>query len=84
MTVKEIREALHKHPFEPFRLVLTDGTERQVPHRDFVAVARRRVAVFDSVTDALSILDPLHIISIEYAGKNRKRPRSRPGEGGSP
>ncbi len=84
MQVEEIREALHKQPFDPFSLLLADGSERHVPHPDFVAVARRRVAVFDPLTDALSILDPMLILSIEYPGKMpTPGAMKKPNEGGN-
>ena len=84
MQVDEIREALHKQPFEPFSFLLADGSERHVPHPDFVAVSRRRVAVIDSETDGLSILDPMLILSIEYAGELRRPSPKGPTEGGKP
>jgi hypothetical protein len=34
-----IREALRKRPFEPFRIVQTDGTAYDVPHPDWVWLA---------------------------------------------
>lgn len=85
MQIEEIREALHKQPFEPFSFLLADGSERYVPHPDFVALARRRLAVFDDQSDALSILDPMLILSIEYSGETRPpRARKKPEEGGNP
>jgi len=83
MTVEEIRVALHKHPFEPFFILLTDGTEQHVPHRDFVSLGKRRVTVIDAVTDALSIIDPLHIISVEYR-EDGLPPKRQSNEGGNP
>jgi len=68
MHVDSIREALHKQPFQPFVLRLADGRSFLVPHRDYVAVSPRRVVVIDPVDEAMSILEPLLIVSIEYAG----------------
>ena len=83
MHVDEIREALHKQPFEPLSLRLADGTNRFIPHPDFIAVARRRVAVFDPATEALSILEPLLIVSIEYPGKTPIPPAAQNTQGGT-
>ena len=85
MQIDDIRETLHAQPFQPFSLLLADDSERYVPHPDFVAVARRRVAVFDSESDALSVLDPMLILAIEYPGQ---RPtlgvKQKPSEGSNP
>ncbi len=69
MEVPALRAALHAQPFRPFTLRLADGREVPVPHPDFVAVAPngRRVAVFHPTDDSLSILEPLLIVSLEYA-----------------
>jgi hypothetical protein len=61
-----IREAIHQRPFRPFTLRLADGRELFVPHPDFVAVAPngRRVVVFQG--EAMTILEPLLVVSLEY------------------
>ncbi len=82
MTLDQIREALHRQPFQPFVIRLTDGTQRLVPHPDFIAVARRRAVVLDARTGAMSIIDPPHIVSIEYADQSGRFPDTgAPGDG---
>jgi hypothetical protein len=45
-TMKQVRDAMHAVPFEPFILHLVDGREFRVKHSDFVAVANGREMVF--------------------------------------
>jgi hypothetical protein len=69
MDASALREAIRTRPFRPFRLRLADGREVPIPHPDFVAVAPngRRVVVFNPLDDAMSILEPLLILSLEFA-----------------
>jgi hypothetical protein len=64
-----IREAMHQQPFRPFSLRLADGRTIDIPHPDFIAIAGngRRFVVFNATNDAMSILEPLLVVSIEYA-----------------
>jgi hypothetical protein len=64
-----IREALHKQPFRPFTIRLADGRELRVPHPDFVAIlGRTAVVASPDLDDSYSIVEPLLIVSLEYAG----------------
>ena len=82
MDIAGVREALHKHPFEPFAMRLADGRSLPVPHPDFVALTSRRVIVA-AEDDSWSVVEPLLIVSIDYApppakggnGPPRKRRR---------
>jgi hypothetical protein len=65
MHIDEIREARNRQPFQPFSLRLADGREIPVQHPEFIAVSRRRVAVFDA-EERLSIPEPLLIVSLEF------------------
>lgn len=69
MDAEAIREATHHQPFQPFTLRLADGRVLPIPHPDFIAIAPngRRVAVFSPTDSALSILEPLLIVSLEFA-----------------
>jgi hypothetical protein len=66
MEADAIREACRRHPFQPFKLKMVDGTEIAIQHRDFIAFSPngRRVAVFGE-DGAMSILESLLIMSIE-------------------
>ncbi len=64
MDIAGIREALHKQPFEPFKIQLADGRSLPVPHPDFVAVGPRRIIVV-AEDDTWSIVEPLLIVSLD-------------------
>lgn len=68
MHVDLVREALLQQPFRPFSLRLVDGRSLPVRHREFVAVSNRRVVVIDPDDQGMAILEPLLILSIDYAG----------------
>jgi hypothetical protein len=65
-----VREAMNRQPFLPFQLRLADGRAMPVPHPDFITISpnNRRVIVFTPPDDAMSILEPLLIVSVEYPG----------------
>jgi hypothetical protein len=68
MDINAIREALHRQPFHSFTIRLVDGREFLIPHPDFIAVSHRAVVVISPHNDAITILEPLLIISLEVAG----------------
>jgi hypothetical protein len=37
-SVDQIREAIHRQPFRPFRLDLVDGKQYVIKHPDFIAI----------------------------------------------
>lgn len=80
MDVAGVRDALHKHPFEPFSIRLADGRSLRVPHPDFVALTPRRVIV-GAADDSWSVIEPLLIVSLDYAtpkkNGNGKRGRGK-------
>ncbi len=81
MDVAGIREALHKQPFEPFNVRLADGRRFEVRHPDFVAVHPRRVIVI-AEDGAWSVVEPLLIVSLDYAPpKARRNGKHRPTRG---
>ncbi len=82
MDIAGVREALHKQPFEPFNFRLADGRSLEVRHRDFVAVHPRRVIVI-AEDGAWSVVEPLLIVSLDYAQpKSRRNGKPRPSRGG--
>ena len=70
MDVAGIREAITRQPFLPFELRLADGRSLPVRHPDFIMISpnNRRVIVFTPPDDAMSIVEPLLVVSIEHAG----------------
>jgi hypothetical protein len=64
--MEDIRSRLEGR-FAPFKLRTSDGMEFSVPHREFVLLSPRRVAIDDG-NGHVDVLDPFHIVSIEEAG----------------
>lgn len=76
MHINDIREALHKVPFQPFVIRLADGRQLHVRHPDFVALLKRSIIVTSGQDESWSVVEPLLIVSLEFA-KN-----GHPTEGG--
>jgi len=78
MRYQELHEAMHKVPFEPFRIQLTNGQTHSIRHPDFAWVTRSSVLVGyssgrDEVPDRFSQYDLLHVVGIEPLNGHRKR-----------
>ncbi|MFI5459416.1 MAG: hypothetical protein ACHRXM_28665 [Isosphaerales bacterium] len=74
MAPEELRGTLKQQPFEPFRLVMTDGVSYEVRHPDLLLVGKR-TAVVGLVGEAAQEyfertikVDLLHIIRLEPIG----------------
>jgi hypothetical protein len=78
MTITQLREAIHKQPFEPFTICLTDGRSFRVKHPEYVAIfpeGNRTFIVFGP-EEEYRILDAFLVTSLDYAnGKTRRRRR---------
>ena len=83
MRYQELHDVLHRNPFEPFWIRLTDGRSHVIRHRDFAWLTRSSVYVglpsgSDDVPDRAIQCDLLHVVSIEPAnGKNGRRSKRR-------
>ncbi|MGH7127934.1 MAG: hypothetical protein ACREIV_05160, partial [Planctomycetaceae bacterium] len=75
----DLREALHRVPFVPFRIRLADGRELPVPHPDVVAVGDRRIVVVNA-DDTTMFLEPLLIVSLDFQPEP-SRPGGQDGNG---
>jgi hypothetical protein len=84
MHLDVLRAELHRQPFEPFTLRLTDGRSLFVRHPDFVALGARRVVVIDENDENMSIIEPLLILSIEKKSSLASFNPSSPPNGDSP
>lgn len=74
MHIRLVRKALQAQPFQPFTFRLTDGRALVVKHPDYVAVSRRAVLVTHPSNDDINWIEPLMIVSIDFAAKgSRKR-----------
>jgi hypothetical protein len=71
MAPEELRDALRQQPFEPFRLVLTDGAGYEIRHPDLLWVGRRSAMVGltgqpgQTFYERAVRVDLLHIIRLE-------------------
>jgi hypothetical protein len=71
MTQEELRERARRHPFEPFRIVLTTGATYDIRHPDLIMVGQRSAII--GLTDQPDGMvyqrtfkvDLLHIVGIE-------------------
>ena len=65
MNMETIQELLHRQPFEPFVLRLSNGEAYQVRHPENVAVAKTRIAIAYPEVDRIVLCSLVHINSIE-------------------
>jgi hypothetical protein len=71
MRPEDIRELRDAQPFVPFRICLTDGKTYDVPHRDFVMIARSVIDIGVStqqdpgIYDQIVRISPIHIVRVE-------------------
>ncbi len=71
MRPEDIRELRDANPFVPFRICLTGGKTYDIPHRDFVMIARTVIDIgiatnpSSSVYDQIVRVSPLHIVRVE-------------------
>ena len=85
MRYQEVYEALHRSPFQPFRIQLTNGDTHVVRHPDFVGLLRTSILLFvssekDDVPDRFNQYDLLHVVGIEPVNGARPRRRRKRGE----
>jgi hypothetical protein len=68
MTPEAIRTELTKTPFEPFRIVMTDGKTYAIQERDrdFVQVGHRTVVIFQRVNDNDPFFDRYEVASLTH------------------
>ena len=71
MAPEDLRELLRKQPFEPFRLVMTDGVGLDIRHPELLWVGRRIAMVGltgepgQTFFERTVQVDLLHVIRIE-------------------
>jgi len=66
----ELREVLREHPFEPFRVQLTNGSAYDVRHPEMALLTRHSLHVVDATrsggpTDRVVKCDLIHVVAIE-------------------
>lgn len=70
MRQQEVRDALRKMPFQPFRVHLSNGHSYDVRHPEFAALTRLSIFVGlplrdDGVPDRMIECDLLHVVALE-------------------
>ena len=71
MNIEHIRQRV-SDGFKPFLLQLCNGRKFAVPHPEFVVVGEEIVEILRNV-DSVTIIDPLHVASIEDMPPRRKK-----------
>src|SRR3954467_11844384 len=78
MSPKVLKAILKKQPFEPFRIVQSDGTGYDINHPDLLLIGVREVVVGlpaksdPELFERLLTLDLLHVIRTEPLSKKAK------------
>ena len=65
MNHEAMQELLHRRPFEPFEIRLTNGEKHEVRHPEMALLLRSRVVIAIGDTDRMVICPLLHIASVE-------------------
>jgi hypothetical protein len=63
MTPQQIKELLHASPFEPLRIVMTDGRKIDVPHPEFAMLTDWTLVV--NVKGVVVLCPLAHISGVE-------------------
>jgi hypothetical protein len=86
MRPEELLEELHRRPFQPLRMYLTDGAVYEIHHPELVMVGRGKVLVGTPAIgqpgiferyDAVSLL---HVVRLEPTTQPPSMPASNPTE----
>jgi len=79
---EELREVLRTQPFQPFRLVMTDGKAYEIRHPDLMMVGRRSAIVGLTGQPGRTFyertvqVDLLHVIRLEPLEASPSPPRA--------
>jgi hypothetical protein len=65
MNADTIREWLHRRPFEPLELRLSNGEAYSIRQPEVVALGKNRLAIVDPETDRFVHVALIHVNSIE-------------------
>jgi len=66
----EIQHWLRAAPFRPFRVFLSDGSSREVPHPELAALSVHHLIVYmdpdaDGIPRRSVMCDPMHVTRVE-------------------
>jgi hypothetical protein len=79
MAPEELRDTLRQQPFEPFRIVLTDGAAYDIRHPDLLWVGKRTAMVGLTGDESADLyersvkVDLLHVVRLEPLAKSQRR-----------
>jgi len=78
MTLKQLREAMNKEPFQPFVIHMADGRSLSVASREFImrSPTGRTAAVYQP-NGVLSIIDLLLVYELEMRPENGSKTRRK-------
>lgn len=65
MNTEYFQELLHREPFEPFAVKLSNGEVHAVRHPEFAALTRTRIVIVDPEADRVTVCSLLHVNSVE-------------------
>jgi hypothetical protein len=80
-TANQIREVVRAQPFRPFIIHLANGRTFDVPHPEFVAVARGRELLFIADDDGIHQFDMRLVAEIETPPPAATAPTPRAEQG---
>ena len=73
MRTEDLREFVQRHPFQPFRITLTDGRTYDVHHSELAMGGRSTIAIglprhddSEPIFDRLITVSLLHIMQAEF------------------
>jgi hypothetical protein len=79
MSPEELRELLYRHPFEPFRLLLTTGETIDIRHPEMAIVAWSYVAVAlrprNGIAENVPWISLIHIVKASPLRRGRTKGR---------
>ena len=75
MDLQGIRDALRRRPFEAFSVRLAGGRDLPVTHPEAIALGQRRIIVVHP-DDSWSVVEPLLVVSLDYASRGSPRDES--------
>jgi hypothetical protein len=64
MNPQVIRDLVHRQPFEPFEIRLSNGEVHAVKHPEFIIITANRLIVVDPDTDRMSLLSIIHVAEV--------------------
>lgn len=65
--IQDLKDLLHKEPFEPFRIVTNSGEKYSVENPDNVALGESRIGIFPPKTNRWILIRLNQITALESA-----------------